>query len=398
MIDTTEEALKNLRRAGIRTFLTLIGIVIGIGAIVALLSVGAGVTQTFETQFESIGSNTIMVAPGDAFNLQANTTVKLTDNDIRNIKTISTVKDVIREYATPVAVEFNNEIKSSVLFTVDDEGFSFFTDTDFLTLAEGRWIEPGEKSSIMISEAMAENVFGREINLRKQLMINGKNYKVVGLFKLSAAMAGMAGGGGGFMFTTIEGFERIIPAENPVEMIVKTTSTDVAESTADEIKDYFEDKYGKKSVTVLTMEQSIEQIGSMLGMLTLFIVGIAGISLIVGGIGIMNAMVTSVMERTKEIGLYKAIGASDNKVLMIFLLEAAFIGLLGGLIGVGVGLAGAQLITAIANASNFPIQSVIIPEIIIGALAFSMIVGIASGVYPARRAAKLDPVEALRYE
>ena len=146
------------------------------------------------------------------------------------------------------------------------------------------------------------------------------------------------------------------------------------------------------------MEQSIEQIGSMLGMLTIFIVGIASISLIVGGIGIMNAMVTSVMERTKEIGLYKALGASNNKILTIFLLEAAFIGLIGGVIGALFGLAGAQLITIIANASNFPIQSVIIPEIVIGALAFSMIVGILSGVYPAMRAAKLDPVEALRYE
>jgi len=398
MIDVVEESLKNLQRAGIRTFLTLIGIVIGIAAIVALLSVGAGVSQTFETQFESIGTNTVMVAPGDAFNLQGGTTVKITDSDIRNIKTIPAVKDVIREYATPVAVEFNNEIKSSVFFTVDDEGFSFFTDTDFLTLAEGRWVEPGEISAIMISENMAKNSFDREINLRKQLNINGENYKVVGIFKLSAAMAGMAGGGGGMIFTTIEGFERISSAENPVEMIVKTTSSDVAEETADDILEYFEDKYGKKSVTVLTMEQSIEQVNSMLGMLTIFIVGIAGISLVVGGIGIMNAMVTSVMERTKEIGLYKAIGASDKKVLSIFLLEAAFIGLLGGLIGVGIGLGGAQLITLIANASNFPIQSVIVPEIIIGALAFSMIVGILSGVYPARRAAKLDPVDALRYE
>jgi len=398
MFDIFAEAIKNLQRAGIRTFLTLIGIVIGIGAIVALLSVGAGVTQTFETQFESIGSNTIMVAPGDAFNLQSSTSVKLTDVDVRNIKSLLTVKDVIREYGTPVAVEFNNETKSSLFFTVDDDGFSFFTDTDFLELAEGRWIEPGELSSIMISESMAENSFGREINLRKQLSINGENYKVVGLFKLSAAMAGMAGGGGGMIFTTIEGFERITSAENPIEMIVKTTSTEVAEETADEILEYFEDKYGKKSVTVLTMEQSIEQIGSMLGMLTIFIVGIAGISLVVGGIGIMNAMVTSVMERTKEIGLYKAIGASNNKILTIFLLEAAFIGLLGGIIGALFGLAGAQLITIIANASNFPIQSVIIPEIVIGALAFSMIVGMLSGVYPAMRAAKLDPVEALRYE
>jgi putative ABC transport system permease protein len=398
MIDETEESLKNLRRAGIRTFLTLIGVVIGIAAIVALLSVGAGVTATFEEQFESLGSNTIMIAPGDAFNTQANTTVKITDSDTRFIKNISTVDDVIKEYASPVAVKFNNETKSSVFFTIDEEGFEFFKSTDFVELVEGRWVEPGEASSIMISSNLAETSFDREINLRKQININGKDYKVVGIFKLSAMMASFSSGGGGMILTTIDGYERVFENSNLVEMMVKTTNTDVVDKTKEEIEEYFEDKYGKRSMTILTSEQAIEQFSMILGMLTLFIVGIAGISLIVGGIDIMNAMVTSVLERTKEIGLYKAIGASNRKVLTIFLLEAGFIGLIGGIIGVLLGLGGAELITIIANASNFPIQSVIVPEIIIGALAFSLIVGMVSGFYPALRASRLDPVEALRYE
>jgi len=398
MIDETEESLKNLRRAGIRTFLTLIGVVIGIAAIVALLSVGAGVTATFEEQFESLGSNTIMVAPGDAFSTGASTTVEITDSDTRFIKNISTVDDVIKEYASPVAVKFNNETKSSVFFTIDEEGFEFFKSTDFVELTQGRWVEPGESSAIMISDGMAETSFDREINLRKQININGEDYKVVGIFKLSAMMSSMAGGGGGMILTTVEGYERVFENANLVEMMVKTTNTDNVDKTKEEIEEYFEDKYGKRSMTILTSEQAIEQFTMILGMLTIFIVGIAGISLVVGGLGIMNAMVTSVMERTREIGLYKAIGASNQKVLTIFLLEAGFIGLIGGIIGVLLGLAGAELITIIANASNFPIQSVIVPEIIIGALAFSLIVGMVSGFYPALRASKLDPVEALRYD
>ena len=398
MIDETEESLKNLRRAGIRTFLTLIGVVIGIAAIVALLSVGAGVTATFEEQFESLGSNTIMIAPGDAFNMQSNTTVEITDSDTRFIKNLSTVDDVIKEYASPVAVKFNNETKSSVFFTIDEEGFEFFKSTDFVTLDSGRWVEPGESSAIMISSGLAETAFDREINLRKQININGKDFKVVGIFKLSAMMSGMAGGGGGMILTTVEGYERVFENANLVEMMVKTTNTDNVDKTKEEIEEYFEDKYGKRSMTILTSEQAIEQFTMILGMLTIFIVGIAGISLVVGGLGIMNAMVTSVMERTREIGLYKAIGASNQKVLTIFLLEAGFIGLIGGIIGVLLGLAGAELITIIANASNFPITSVLVPEIIIGALAFSLIVGMVSGFYPALRASKLDPVEALRYD
>jgi len=398
MIDVTEESLKNLRRAGIRTFLTLIGVIIGIAAIVALLSVGAGVTATFEEQFESLGSNTIMIAPGDAFNMQANTTVKITDSDTRFIKNLSTVQDVIKEYASPVAVKFNNETKSSVFFTIDEEGFEFFKNTDFVELAEGRWVEPGEASSIMISSNLAETSFDREINLRKQININGEDYKVVGIFKLSAMMASFSSGGGGMILTTIDGYERVFETTNLVEMMVKTTNTEVVDKTKEEIEEYFEDKYGKRSMTILTSEQAIDQFSMILGMLTLFIVGIAGISLIVGGIGIMNAMVTSVLERTKEIGLYKAIGASNAKILSIFLLEAGFIGLIGGIIGVLIGLGGAELIAVIANASNFPIQTVLVPEIIIGALAFSLIVGMLSGFYPALRASRLDPVEALRYE
>ncbi|MBT4192200.1 MAG: ABC transporter permease, partial [Candidatus Diapherotrites archaeon] len=236
MIDETEESLKNLRRAGIRTFLTLIGVVIGIAAIVALLSVGAGVTATFEEQFESLGSNTIMIAPGDAFNMQSNTTVEITDSDTRFIKNLSTVDDVIKEYASPVAVKFNNETKSSVFFTIDEEGFEFFKSTDFVTLDSGRWVEPGESSAIMISSGLAETAFDREINLRKQININGKDFKVVGIFKLSAMMSGMAGGGGGMILTTVEGYERVFENANLVEMMVKTTNTDNVDKTKEEIE------------------------------------------------------------------------------------------------------------------------------------------------------------------
>ncbi|MBT7241196.1 MAG: FtsX-like permease family protein, partial [Candidatus Diapherotrites archaeon] len=126
--------------------------------------------------------------------------------------------------------------------------------------------------------------------------------------------------------------------------------------------------------------------------------GIAGISLIVGGIGIMNAMVTSVLERTKEIGLYKAIGASNTKVLSIFLLEAAFIGLIGGIIGILIGLGLASLIAIVGSVLNYALVAVVTPEIVLGGLGFSIIIGMVSGFYPALRASRLDPVEALRYE
>jgi putative ABC transport system permease protein len=135
-----------------------------------------------------------------------------------------------------------------------------------------------------------------------------------------------------------------------------------------------------------------------LGLLTLVVAGIGGISLIVGGIGIMNAMITSVMERTKEIGLYKSLGATNQKVLGIFILEAGFIGLIGGIIGILLGSGAALLIQLIANVSGLPLQVVLTPEIAIGAMIFGIMVGVLSGLYPAYKASQLDPVEAIRSE
>ena len=142
----------------------------------------------------------------------------------------------------------------------------------------------------------------------------------------------------------------------------------------------------------------LEIINQIYGLITTVLVGIASISIIVGGIGIANAMIASVMERTKEIGIMKAIGASDNKILVMFLLEAGFIGVVGGIIGITLGYGISLLISYVAALSGLKLQTNFSLEIIIGALLFSMIVGMVSGYFPAKKAAKLDPVEALRYE
>jgi len=196
----------------------------------------------------------------------------------------------------------------------------------------------------------------------------------------------------------LDGLKRISDAKNPGIIFVTATGKDVVTDTADAIKKLIEKKYGEGSVIVYTTEQILEQVNMLLGVITIFIMGIASISLIVGGIGIMNAMVTSVLERTKEIGLYKALGASNRKVLSIFLLEAGFIGLIGGIIGVIFGFAMAALIAVIGSASGYGLTAVITPQIILGGLGFAIIIGMLSGFYPALRASRLDPVEALRYE
>ncbi len=397
MVEVVIQALKNLKKEGVRTFLTLIGIVIGVMAIVSLLSIGTGINITFENQFESIGTNTVFAAPGDAFNMQSSSSVKITSKDLDAIRQIRNVTEVIGEYGTPVSLDFENQKKNLLLFSIDDEGFDFYKESDFVELVSGRWVEKREKSSIMIPKSMADDTFGKEIGLRKNLKINGETYQVVGVFEFSTAFASM-GGISSIVLTTLDGFKRINPEPDIIEMLIKTRSTDDVDQVKDDVTEYFEKKYGKKSITVLTSEQTIEQLGGILGVLTLVVSGIAGISLIIGGIGIMNAMFTSVVERTQEIGLLKALGATENTILSIFLLEAAFIGLIGGIIGLLLGFGLASLIAIVSTQSGLDLVAYTGIEIIIGALTFSILAGMISGAYPAYKASKLDPVEAIRNE
>ncbi len=397
MIEVIQQAIHNLKREGLRTFLTLIGIVIGIAAIVSLISVGNGLNLYFEEQFESIGSNSVFVIPGDSITGSQNDTITITERDLDYIKSLTRVETVIAEYASYSPIEFNGQKKNILLFSADEEGYNFFRETNYVELLSGRFVESNELSTVMIDETLAEKVFDRKINLRKQIIINNENYTVVGIFKFSVNMSGMMPGSG-MALVSFKGFERIYSVTGPVEMIVKTRTTDDAPFVAEQIKEYFEKKYGKRSVTILTSDQTIDLFGSVLSILTLVLAGIAGISLVVGGIGIMNAMITSVLERTKEIGLLKALGASNNKILTLFILESALIGLIGGIIGATMGFVLGAIISVIGEQAGLPLKVNFNLELLIGALIFSMIVGMLSGAYPAYRASKLDPVEALRYE
>mgnify|MGYP003988185975 FL=1 len=393
-VDLVSEAFKNLRREGLRTFLTLIGIVIGIAAIVSMVSIGAGLGVAVEQQLDSLGAETILVIPAGIQNIRTT----ITTSDVRNLNSISGVESVSPIYSQSAVMEFNGEKINVSISATSAEDAEIFDETGYFEVSEGRDFEKNESTAVLIGNVIANTYFERKINVRKQVLINGETYKVIGILAPQAQSFGGGPDTGNSVFMSLDGLQRISDADEPGIIFVSAAGKDTVEETSEEIEEYFEKRYGEDSVIVYTTEEILEQVNSLLGIITIFIMGIASISLIVGGIGIMNAMVTSVLERTKEIGLYKAIGASNGKVLAMFLLEAGFIGLVGGIIGVLLGLGLAGVIAIVGSSFGYALTSVVTVEIVGGGLAFSIIIGMLSGFYPALRASRLDAVEALRYE
>lgn len=398
-LDIIEIAIRNLKREGMRTFLTLIGVIIGIAAIVSLLSIGNGLSVAVEEQFQSLGTNTIFIIPGGGGGMSI-ARIKITDNDISTIEKTSGIDLAIPIYSKGGMLEYNGEKISVSVNAVDSSKGELFKDSGYIEIAEGKMLEKNDSEGILIGDSVAHDFFKRDLSLKKIVTINGLNYVVTGLIKPSQQGFGGAPSSGGSVYMSLEGLKRLFPESNlsPSIIFAKTFTASEAKDTADRIKEYFDKKYGEKSVLVSSSEELLEQVKGFLNLITIFITGIGAVSMLVGGIGIMNSMVTSVMERTREIGIMKALGASDEEIKSIFLLEAAFIGGLGGIIGIIVGYSMAIAIALIGQSLGYALNASVGIEITIGALIFSMIVGSLSGVIPAINAANLDPVVALRYE
>ena len=402
--DTVEVSAKNLRRAGIRTYLTLIGVIIGIAAIVSLLSIGQGLSVSIEKQFEQLGSNTIFVIPGSAsvgsgnssFGLKA----EITPSDISRMESTRGVSSAIPVYSRNAILEFNNQRVSVSIQAVEASKADLFANTGYMDVQEGSMLTKNDSSGILIGNSVAFDTFTRDLGVKKKILLNGIEYEVKGILKKQSSSFGGGPSTGNTIFMSLDAFNRLDPNAvlTPTIVFVKTyTKEDVVDAAA-KIKSDLEKKYGEKSFTVYSSDQILTQINAILGLVTMFLAGVGGISLIVGGIGIMNAMITSVLERTKEIGVMKALGAANNMILTIFLLEASFIGGIGGLIGIALGYLLSTVIAFVGTASGFSLVAAINVEITVGALLFAMLVGLISGLLPALRAANLDPVTALRYE
>lgn len=401
-IEALEFAINNLMHQKLRSFLTLIGVIIGIAVIITLLALGQGLKNGVEEQFEKLGSNTIFVAPSGEMSSNSGhgtASIKnLKEADIEKIRKISEVSDVIAPLMSTATMQFGSEKKTVSLIGFDPKETNSLETTGFVEIDEGRMIKSNDAFVAVIGASIKEDFFDKEINLRNRIMIEGKSFRVIGITKKTSTSFGGGPNTNNIVFINEKTFKQISNDAKPSFLLVKTYKKDDLEKTQNKIEKILEKTFGKdqKDYIAMTSEQVIERISQIIGLIQIFLVGIASISLLVGGIGIMNTMIMSVMERTAEIGVMKAIGATNNTILGIFLLEAGFIGIIGGIIGIILGYLFAFAVAAIASEAFFAMKITIDPILIIGALLFAMLVGMASGTYPAIRAAKLDPVEALR--
>lgn len=381
----------NIKKRKLRTGLTVLGIVIAITTIVALISIGNGLEHGIQEQFGKIGSNRLYVtAKGSSLqSFQGG----LTEEDAKFLETVNGI-EWVNPYLQEQAIIEHGKEKTSVTIwaTKTDNLEKRWQDIDF-EVAEGRLFLENERYSAILGYKTATELFDREIKVGENILINGQQFKVVGIF----AEIGNPEDDN-VMEMPLETAQLLFDKGDKVTMIevVVQEGTDVQE-IAKKVKEVLEKKRGKDLFDIMTPDQLVQQFGKITTIVNVILGAIAGISLVVGGIGIMNTMYTSVLERRKDIGVMKALGAKNKVIFFLFLSEAAMIGVASGTIGVVLGFLIAKLAEFGAEASGFQLLQISLDfGLYGGSILFAMLLGMLAGFFPARDATKKQVVEALQ--
>lgn len=378
---------ENIIKNKLRSMLTMLGIVIGVASIIALITIVQGATASISSEVNSLGVNKIMV------NITG-TPLKsgLTGDDMETISQLGNISGVSPTIALRTSIVYNGDIKEKVAVQGKNE---VFFKTDASLLKSGRAINPldirSKNQVAVVGSDIVRDLFYGVNPLGKELIINGTAYKVIGTLASSSGFSMNSSNETVIIpYTTAL---RSLGIKSISSLDVYLKDTNMADKTVIDIKgvlsqafNYWEDAY-----TVFNMGDMIESFQEMMSIMSMLLAGIAAISLVVGGIGIMNMMLVSITERTTEIGLRKALGATPNRIQLQFLIESIFLSLMGGLIGL---IAGGLLayITAVVIGIIFSVSA----YTVLLAVGFSGAVGIVFGYMPARKASRLNPIDALR--
>jgi putative ABC transport system permease protein len=404
-------ALRALRANKMRSVLTMLGIVIGVSTVVALLSIGKGATASITSEIQSSGSNLLTVSPGrsqfgpggDGAS-QQQSHLYYTDYELLARGVEDNITSIVPTYESSYIVKYGDESFSVNVTGVTQQ----YQDVRSYDVASGRFITDGDNKSqskvAVLGSQTAEDLFGGLSPIGKTISINGIKFEVVGVFE-SKGSSGFGSSDDAVFIPLDTGYDKVFGStanyngkKTVNNIIVSVKTTDLMDTVSAQMEYMLRRSHkletaDESDFNIMNQTDTLDTLSSITNTLTIFLGAIAGISLLVGGIGVMNIMLVSVTERTKEIGLRKAVGATRNQILTQFLFESVTLSLLGGLIGILFGVGIALLFSATGL-----ISSVITVDSILIAFFFTLAIGLFFGIYPAFRAANLHPMVALRYE
>ena len=385
-----------------RSILTMLGIIIGVAAVIALVSIGNGVKQDIQNSISSLGSNLLMVMPGaprtPGVRPSQGSMKSLKVSDYQAISKLDGVKA-----ASPYTANSYVSIYQSKNWTTTVSGVSSnFQDVNNWTMSEGRFIssknvENRERVAV-VGQTVVKNLFAGDDPVGKEIRVKNIPFRVIGVLN-SKGNGTMGNDQDDVIFIPYTTAMERVEGVDYLRMVYVVASDDNGiDRLQSDIENLLRVRHGIKDTNlddfnIQNMKSIMETMEQTTGTLTLFLGAVAAISLVVGGIGIMNIMLVSVTERTREIGIRKALGATYFVIVTQFLIEAVVISLMGGLIGIALGIGASKLIGLASGMSTV----ISVPTIILS-FAFSMAIGLIFGIYPARKAAKLNPIDALHYE
>lgn len=400
--ESLKMALSGMIANKLRTLLTLLGIMIGVAAVISMVAVGNGLQQKVQDNFSGLGSDKLIILAGGRTStgarLAAGEGSKFTLADVEAIKSkVGGIKEVTPSVRSSIQVIYkNNNWTTTVegatpnivtVESLDVDNGAFYSERD----------SKSKKRVAVIGQTVIDNLFGDESPLGKRIRINKSPYTVIGTFA-EKGQSGMTDSDDIIYipFTTAQ--SRLLGITYVKQVDVKVENGDNIDQVETDITNLLRKRHNIKTgdyddFEIRNMASIMETAMDITSKITIFLAIVASISLLVGGIGIMNIMLVSVTERTKEIGIRKALGATYNNILLQFLIESMTIGMIGGGLGVLIGIVGSYIMGSVTNFT--PVISV---TSIVVAVVFSMVIGVFFGIYPARKAALLDPIDALRYE
>jgi putative ABC transport system permease protein len=433
--DSFKLSLNNILHRRLRAWLTLLGIIIGVAAVVSIISIGEGAQASVNQQLSGFGADIITVTAGFSRaggfggdfrgggseggggrvlisgssttrnSSSTTTTPELTTKDlmiIRNNPNILHVNGIVSGRGEMIFLAEKSNV------TVQGVDPNTWTQTIQVTLSSGRLLTASDTTSIVIGNRLANSTFKEPLTIGRKVTIEDKPFTIVGILAASGTGLGFGGGDSTVYMTQNSAWNTIDVNRDVFSSIqAKASSADMVETATEELTQslLISRKVTTRSQNFsVTSSQAIkEQITSVTQTLTLFLGAIAAVSLVVGAIGVANSMFTSVLEKTKEIGILKALGTTNNEILIIFIMESGLFGFLGGIIGVIIGMIISEMISNLGVISIPMIRggaggTLVSPQLIIIAIFLSTVIGIISGVMPARAASKMKPVDALRYE